>query len=97
MMSWLRSTLALVVGITVTMHHVIPGFGVVPASLLGLAGTGLAIASYATAHARFVRSGRRVPTATGPDGHSALPLLLLALATVVGGLCAALFAARALI
>lgn len=95
MMSWLRSTLALVVGITVTMHHVIPGLGVIPASLLGLAGTGLAVASYASAYSRLLRS--ELPAATGPDSRSAVPFLLLALATVVGGLCAALFAARALI
>ncbi|WP_255537077.1 DUF202 domain-containing protein [Leucobacter sp. L43] len=97
MMSWLRSTLALIVGITVTMHQVAPDFGVVPASLLGLVGTALSIVSYSTAHARFIRSGGGLPNGTRFAQHSSLPLLLLALAAVVGGLCATLFAARMLL
>lgn len=53
MLSWLRSTLALIVGVAVVMNHFAPGDLAI--SLLSVASAGLATASYARARTRLRR------------------------------------------
>ncbi|SEB66525.1 protein of unknown function [Paramicrobacterium humi] len=91
LMSWQRTTLALMVGIAAAVHYVAPELGGPAAIFAGVTGIAVAVAAYAAAHRRYAK-GTRELLATSTLTVSAWPMLLLSLACFAGGLIAVVFA-----
>jgi putative membrane protein len=92
LLSWQRTTLALMVGIAAAVHYVAPDLGGPVAVFAGIVGIALAIAAYAGAHRRYTRTARELLASATLRTVSAWPLLLLAVTCVLGGLIAVAFA-----
>ena len=97
LMSWQRTTLALIVGIAAAVHFVAPSLGGRSAIFLGVTGIVLAIAAYAGAFRRYHQGTSELLASSTLGTISSWPLLLLALACVVGGLICVVFAAVVLL
>lgn len=92
LMSWQRTTLALMVGIAAAVHYIAPDLGGGAAIFLGVAGITVTIAAYAGAHRRYRTATRELLASSTLRTVSAWPLLLLTIACVAGALIAVVFA-----
>ena len=92
LMSWQRTTLALMTGIAAAVHYVAPGLGGAPAIFGGVTVIALAIVAYPGAHKRYAQGTRELLESSALRTVSAWPLLLLAAACLAGGVIAVVFA-----
>jgi uncharacterized membrane protein YidH (DUF202 family) len=97
LMSWQRTTLALMAGIAAGVHYVASDLGGAPAIFAGVTAIALAIAAYAGAHRRYIQGTRELLEFSTLRTISAWPLLLLAVVCLSGGIIAVLFAVSVLL